>query len=316
MIFHRGLLALVSGLVAFLIAAAAMNPPAGRAGVSSTAGTSLTAPSFDGEADSGLRPASGPLTPNSVAYLTRTFNRADFDLDHVADGKGVVPRLYIKRFPHDLSDVAEVKDRKAVFFRTLLPLVLKVNEDLRAERRRLWSQHSRLRLGEKPGAVDRLWLIVMAERYKVRRGDVDALLARVDVVPPSLALAQAAEESGWGTSRFAKEGNALFGQWTWTGKGIAPLSRDEGKTHKIRAFSSLLESVRAYTLNLNTHRAYRNLRAARADMRATGNAFDGHALAGYLDRYSERGLSYVDALRTIMNANRLDRFDEAKLASL
>lgn len=313
MTFHRGLLGLVTGLIALMIVAAALNPPAGRADVPTT-GSALAA-AFD-DRDTGLRPASGPLMPENVHHLSKTFAHAAFDLDRVASGSAAVPRVFVQRLPGDLPDLPEVAERKAVFFKSMLPLVLKVNEDLRAERRRLWTLQSRLRLGEKLNAVDRLWLIVMAERYKVKRGDIDALLARVDVVPPSLALAQAAEESGWGTSRFTREGNALFGQWTWTGEGIAPRKRDAGKTHKIRAFDKLIDSVRAYALNLNTHRAYRPLRKARERMRIQGGRLDGYTLAGYLTKYSERGPAYVEALRTIMDANRLNRFDGAKLASL
>jgi Bax protein len=315
MVFNRGLLALVTGLIALLIGAAAMNPPQGLASAPTGGANAFLSDDAAAGLDTGLRPASGPLVPASVDHLTRVFKRADFNLGDVAQGKEPVPRVFVKRLPGDLSNLREVEARKDVFFKALLPLVLKVNEELRTDRRRLWSIKSKKRLGRKLGAVDRLWLIVMTERYHVKRGDIDALLDRVDVVPPSLALAQAAEESGWGTSRFVRQGNALFGQWTWSGDGIAPLERADGKTHKIKAFSSLLESVRAYALNLNTHRAYKRLRRARARMRASG-ALDGYALAGYLDKYSERGDAYVETLRTIMDANQLRRFEGAELASL
>lgn len=313
MIFQRGLLGLLSGLIVFLIAVAAFNPPAGMAGVTSAM---LHLPAREAMLDTGLRPASGPFVVRSVKQLRQTFRQISFELEKVADGQHPVPRLFVTRLPSDLTAMREVSERKDVFFKSMLPLVLKVNEDLRAERSRLWTLHSQQRLGEKLDAIDRLWLHVMAERYKVKRGDIDALLDRVDVVPTSLVMAQAAEESGWGTSRFTREGNALFGQWTWDGKGIEPLRRDDGKTHKIRAFDSLLDSVQAYANNLNTHRAYRKLRHARATMRSTGDVVDGYTLAGYLTSYSERGPAYVATLRTIMSVNDLDRFDGAKLAGL
>lgn len=329
MIFHRGLLGLVTGLTMLLVAVAAMHPPEGIAALSRASdgsaslessarrtGVTRALPYVPQIHTTQIYATRGPIAPDSAAALARAFHLASFDLNHVADGVRAVPRLFVARLPGDMPDMPEVAERKAVFFKSVLPLVLKVNEDIRNERRRLWSLHSRVRLGETLDAVDRLWLIVMAERYKVTRGDIDALLSRVDVVPISLALAQAAEESGWGTSRFTREGNALFGQWTWDGDGIEPLRRDDGRTHKIRAFSTLLDSVRAYALNLNSHDAYRALRKARAAMRAAGRTPDGYALAGYLTRYSERGEAYVDGLRALMETNDLRRFDEAKLAAL
>lgn len=324
MIFHRGLLGLVTGLTMLLVAVAAMHPPEGIAALSpdgdGRAGVDAPArdagPRYKGATRALPHPARGAVASDSAEALARTFHRVSFDLNHVATGARPVPRLFVARLPGDMPDMPEVAERKAVFFKSVLPLVLKVNEDIRAERRRLWSLHSRVRLGESLDAVDRLWLIVMAERYKVARGDIDALLTRVDVVPISLALAQAAEESGWGTSRFTREGNALFGQWTWDGDGIEPLRRDDGRTHKIRAFDTLLDSVQAYALNLNSHNAYGALRKARAAMRAAGRAPNGYALAGYLTRYSERGEAYVEGLRSLMETNELGRFDEAKLAAL
>jgi uncharacterized FlgJ-related protein len=136
---------------------------------------------------------------------------------------------------------------------------------------------------------------------------------RVDIIPPSLALAQAAEESGWGTSRFADVGNALFGQWTWS-EGIAPLEQREGKgDYRIAKFDSPLDSVRAYMLNLNTHAAYRSLRERRREMRVRGDQLSGWELAETLTSYSERGAAYVETLHTIMRVNRLAATDSAYL---
>ena len=143
-----------------------------------------------------------------------------------------------------------------------------------------------------------LWLIVLAERYKVKHGDVKELLKRVDIMPTSMALAQAAEESGWGTSRFSREGNAIFGQWTFSdAEGLVPLKRQAGRTHKVRAFRSLLDSVRSYARNLNTHQAYRKLRTVRQQMRRDGTAVRGRRLIETLTSYSERGVDYVKGLR-------------------
>ncbi len=136
------------------------------------------------------------------------------------------------------------------------------------------------------------------------------MLRRVDGVPPSLVLAQAAEESGWGTSRFVREGNALFGQWTWTDdhRGIVPAEREEGESHRIRAFSSVKGAIQAYVRNLNTHPAYDRFRLQRA------LGASGYDLTATLDKYSERGLKYVETLRTIMQSNRLIALDQARLS--
>ena len=269
-----------------------------------------------------FEPAAGPRlivehepTRPTVDWVTEEFGRMGYDLDRIGAGAAPVPRIFLARFPDDLDRLRETDHRKALFFKTMLPLVLHVNEEILNDRRRLWSVRVKLGEGRNLGPVDRLWMVVAAERYGVAHGDLDGLARRMDVVPPSLALAQAAEESGWGTSRFARAGNAVFGQWTYSDEqGIVPLRREQGKTHSIRAFSSLLDSVRAYIHNLNTHRAYRELRQTRARMRQDGAPIDGAVLAGALTRYSQRGGEYVDSLRLIISANSLRRFDDARLA--
>ncbi len=160
----------------------------------------------------------------------------------------------------------------------------------------------------------RQWLYEMAKRYETNPYDWDAFMARVDIVPPSLAIAQAAEESGWGTSRFAREGNALFGQYTYkASNGILPEERANGRHHLIRAYSSLVEGVRSYMHNLNYHRAYGEFRSARKWLRAHAKPMDGHTLAGELIRYSERGAAYVETIRHIIRANKLSPLDDARL---
>ena len=142
-----------------------------------------------------------------------------------------------------------------------------------------------------------------------------ALLERVDIVPPSLAMAQSAEESGWGTSRFADLGNALFGQWTWSG-GIEPLNKRQDKgSYGIARFDTPLQSVEAYMRNLNTHAAYQSLRERRAAMRRAGERPDGYELAKTLTSYSERGEDYVHSLHAIMRVNKLQPADDAYLSS-
>lgn len=235
-----------------------------------------------------------------------------YALDDVRDTASPVPRVYLTAVPQGIQDIYNVEDRKSLFLRTVLPLVLKVNEELAADRDRLL----RLQDSQKAGAVlsyqDRRWLDEQAQRYGLESPVISTLLRHVDTVPPSLALAQAIEESGWGTSRFARQGNALFGQWT-TGDGLIPANRREGRDHAIRAFPTLLDAVRGYAYNLNSHRAYRDFRSQRAQMRAQGQDLDGATLAGTLLRYSERGEHYVETIRALMRQNALSQFDTARL---
>ena len=136
----------------------------------------------------------------------------------------------------------------------------------------------------------------------------------MDIIPPSIALAQAANESGWGTSRFALEGNALFGQWTWSKKGISPKNKDPNQSHKILQFQILKASVKAYKNNLNTHNAYKEFREARAVMRESGTIV-GLELTQHLKSYAADGELYIRILNDIINKNSLTDFDSAGLLS-
>lgn len=236
------------------------------------------------------------------------------DLDAVRAGDGAVPRLAAARLPEDLPVVQDVAARKASFFNAVLPLILLVNEEISAERQRLTDIHQQFRSGASVNPGEEAWLSRLAAKYQTDGSDFAALFLRVDTVSPALSLAQAAEESGWGRSRFAQEGNALFGQRTWVrGAGIVPAGRSAHETYEVRAFTTLIESVSAYALNLNTHRSYAGLRELRAAMREESGDLDAVVLASALTRYSERGPVYVDNLRAIIRANRLTGFENAKL---
>ncbi|MCF3627831.1 glucosaminidase domain-containing protein [Thalassospiraceae bacterium LMO-SO8] len=251
---------------------------------------------------------------DSVTALHDWFAELNYDLDHIQDGNAHVPPAFLASLPPDLGNVPETAMRKRLFFQAVLPLILRANQEILTDRKRLWQLHADQRLGRRIAPADRLWLTAMAERYKVPADNLALLIRRIDVIPPSMALAQAAEESGWGTSRFARQGNAIFGQWTTAdGPGLVPRDRDGDKDHKVRAFNKLIDSVRAYMLNLNTHRAYRELRRARAALRRSGEPLNGHTLARFLHRYSERGDDYVGAIRAMIEANGLDRLDDARL---
>ena len=161
--------------------------------------------------------------------------------------------------------------------------------------------------------LEKKWLEKKYKQYGVTSKDLTTLKIRMDEIPVSLALAQAAKETGWGTSRFAQEGNALFGQWTWSGEGLKPKEADENKGHKVMKFNVLQASVRAYQRNLNTHRSYKNFRLARAHLRDKDQPLDSLILSQFLKNYAETGNQYVEVLQKIINQNNLKDFDDAKL---
>ena len=253
----------------------------------------------------------------TVASLESEFANLDYRLADVRARAEDVPRLVPAAVPDDLDNIQEVGRRKAVFFKMVLPLVLIANEQLEADRARIERIHSEIQAGTETRGEDRAWIDRQFKRYKVEAGQYEALLRRVDVVPPSLALAQAAIESGWGTSRLAREGNALFGQWVWgdDADGIVPEQRQDGLNHKIKAFDNPLQAVQAYIKNLNTHRAYRHFREIRANLRTQGAGMNGMTLAEGLESYSEKGRAYIDLLRNIIAVNDLRPLDKAKLRS-
>lgn len=254
-------------------------------------------------------------TQMTVAALEAEFESLDYDLTDIRTRIAAVPRLSAAMVPGDLEGMVDIPRRKDVFFRFMLPLVLIANERLEADRVRLFSLKESWEAGRPYGTADLEWLTAQFESYRVDFEDWDALLRKVDVIPPSLALAQGAIESGWGTSRFAQEGNALFGQWVWgeDANGIVPAERQEGMTHKIRAFDTPLDAVIAYIKNLNTHRAYRELRSIRATLREQGAGMNGLTLAEGLEAYSEKGRDYIRDIRRIIHANELRPLDAAKL---
>jgi Bax protein len=195
--------------------------------------------------------------------------------------------------------------------------VLNANEKIKEQRERLVKIASRLEDGDIIAQSENRWLSGLAESYREDKSDLESLMLKVDTIPVSIAMAQAVEESGWGTSRFAREGNALFGQRVWSeGQGIVPSERGEGEVYEVRAFDTLADSVQAYTHNLNAHPAYEQFRAERARRSVEPeNTLNGFKLADTLSVYSERGAEYVDALKNLIQTNRFDQFEKAELES-
>ncbi len=199
--------------------------------------------------------------------------------------------------------------RKEFFIQIVLPLILKENNNIRLDRKMLFNIINK----SNNTKLEKKWLEKKYKQYGVSSKDLSTLKIRMDEVPVSLAIAQAAKETGWGTSRFAQEGNALFGQWTWSGEGLKPKEADGSKGHKVMKFNVLQASVRAYQRNLNTHRSYENFRLARAHLRDKNKQLDSLILSKFLDNYAETGSQYVEVLQKIIKQNNLKDFDDAKL---
>jgi Bax protein len=256
-------------------------------------------------------------TDRTVDAMLARFEQEGFDLADLrnAAGQVEVPRIFLASLPVDIADVNLTEKRKRAFLKVMLPHILRENERILSARSRLEQLHQRVQSGAELNARDQRWLEQLAEQYGVDDVDTAELLNRVDAVPPGLALAQAVEESGWGTSRFALMGNAVFGMWTWVpGSGLVPENRPEGETYEVQRFKSLDHSVAAYMRNLNSKTSYREFRDKRAVMRDRNLTPDSYQLAGTLHRYSVRGQDYIRTIRSIMKSNGLDQFDGAKLA--
>ena len=242
--------------------------------------------------------------------VIQLFKDVDYDLRKVRNEKLVKP-IYFTQFPRDLDDLQSVQLKKETFIKIVLPLIVAENEKIVDDREKLKV------LVEKKFTSDaeKQWLRQKLLEYKVKKGNLDELLDRMDMIPVSIALAQAAKESGWGTSRFALEGNAIFGQWTWDGQGIAPLKRDGDKSHKILKFPILRASVKAYKNNLNTHKSYLKFREKRKSLRSKNKNITGLALTDTLKNYAQTGSEYTKILNQIITQNRLSDFEPVRLVN-
>ena len=205
---------------------------------------------------------------------------------------------------------------KLVFISTLLPHIEKENQRLLALRKVVESLLDQLDAGNSLGKQEQQRLTELAKRYRVKLDPLtseaarDELLRKIYIIPSSLALAQAANESAWGQSRFAQEANNLFGIWTYDkDKGLVPRNREQGKKHLVRIFDDVGESVRYYMHTLNSHPAYAGLREIREDLRVSGHTIDGHKLAVGLEKYSAKGQQYIDIIQSLIQQNKWAQLD-------
>jgi len=254
------------------------------------------------------------------------FDKLNYTTEAWQSGIREIPRVYLpligEKWGAGRSNELTVENKKRLFFRTSAPLILRANELILVDRNRLSQIRSSSMNNTVISEKDQSWILKLAKIYKVEAKDgqvtsalMDTLWKKVDIVPVSLALAQAAEESGWGTSRFAAKGNAVYGQWTWGSNAITPeKQRKELGNYGVASFETLQQSISAYMLNLNTHNAYSALREKRAQLREKDEKITGHILAGQLTKYSERGEEYVKSLRSLMEYNKLGPADDAYLS--
>ena len=244
----------------------------------------------------------------NASTIRQLFEDTNYKLDDVRKKKLVKP-VALTLLPNEIKKIENTKKRKEFFIQIVLPLILKENNNIKLDRKRLFSIINKSNNTD----LEKKWIEKKYKQYGVPSKDLTVLKIRMDEIPVSLAIAQAAKETGWGTSRFAQEGNALFGQWTWSGEGLKPKDSEKNEGHKVMKFNVLQASVRAYQRNLNTHSSYKDFRQERARLRDGGKPLDSIILSEFLDEYAETGNEYVEVLKKIIKQNNLQDFDDAKL---
>ena len=251
---------------------------------------------------------SGDSVRFSAREIEKLFKETDYNLINVRKTKLVLP-FPIAHLPEEMKVIQGTKKKKNLFIKIILPLIVEENNKVKLDRKKLFAILNK----SNNSASEKKWLNQKFKQYGVLNKDLLTLKIRMDIIPVSLAIAQAAKETGWGKSRFALEGNALFGQWTWSGEGIKPAGADKDATHKVMKFKVLKTSVKAYLRNLNTHLSYKRFRLIRAVLRDNEKNLDSLILANYLDKYAATGEQYIVTLKKIIKQNNLKDFDDVKL---
>ncbi len=264
------------------------------------------------------------LHVSSAKAVWDYYEKTGFTMTNLMEGHVDVPRIYLANIVSQWADNETVSFKKDLFFRTMLPLILRVNEIIANDRERIMILKDQALAGKILNIQDAQWLKKIAKTYRIPNArkfknfdDIffNKLLERVDEIPISMALGQAAYESAYATSRFAMEGNSLYGQWRW-GSGLTPADqRGQLGDYRIADYETPLDSTYAFAQNLNSNRAYEKFRILRAQLRAENKPLNGFYLAQGLDRYSERGEKYIHTLQQIIVHNKLDQLDTVKLGS-
>ena len=245
----------------------------------------------------------------SASTIEQLFKDTNYNLKTVKKTKVVNIGNNLDHLPKEMKNIENVKKRKNLFIQIVLPLIIEENTKIKLDRKKLF-----VILNKNNNSNSEIkWLKKKFKQYGVVENDLSTLKIRMDEIPVSLAIAQAAKETGWGTSRFAQKGNALFGQWTWDGKGIKPAAADSNSKHKVASFKVLKASVKAYQRNLNTHASYKEFRQERAIQRDNYGKLNSLELVKYLDKYAETGIEYTIILSKIIKQNSLTEFDDVKI---
>ena len=245
----------------------------------------------------------------SASTIEQLFKDTNYNLKSVKKTKLVNIGNNLDHLPSEMKSIENVKKRKNLFIQIVLPLIIEENTKIKLDRKKLF-----VILNKNSNSKSEIeWLKKKFKQYGVAKNDLSTLKIRMDEIPVSLAIAQAAKETGWGTSRFAQKGNALFGQWTWSGNGIKPAGADNDSTHKVASFKVLKASVKAYQRNINTHSSYKKFRKERAIQRDNYGKLNSLELVKYLDKYAETGIEYTKILSKIIKQNSLTDFDDVKI---
>ena len=245
----------------------------------------------------------------SASTIEQLFKDTDYTLKKVKKTKLVNIGINLDHLPTEMKNIENTKKRKNLFIQIILPLIIEENLKIKLDRKKLFVILNK----NNNTKSDLEWIGKKFKQYGVSKNDFPTLKTRMDEVPVSLAIAQAAKETGWGTSRFAQKGNALFGQWTWSGDGIKPAGAEIDSTHKVASFKVLKASVKAYLRNLNTHPSYKQFRKERAIQRDNDEKLNSLELVKYLDKYAETGIEYTRTLSKIIKQNSLTEFDDVKI---
>ncbi len=245
----------------------------------------------------------------SASTIEELFKENGYNLEIVKKTKLVNAGNQLTRLPKELKNIESPKKRKELFIKIVLPLIIEENIKIRFDRKKLFEILNKNNTTKR----DKAWLDLKFKQYGIKDNDLAKLKIRMDEIPVSLAIAQAAKETGWGSSRFAQEGNALFGQWTWSGEGIKPLDVGKDEKHKVAKFKILKASVRAYQRNLNTHSSYKEFRIERAIQRDNEEKLDSIKLVSFLEKYAETGKEYTEVLKKIIIQNNLTDFDDVEI---
>tara|TARA_B100001250_G_scaffold298258_1_gene259767 strand:+ start:1894 stop:3039 length:1146 start_codon:yes stop_codon:yes gene_type:complete len=245
----------------------------------------------------------------SASTIEQLFEDTNYSLKRVKKTKLVNLGNTLDHLPKEMKNIENVKKRKKLFIQIVLPLIIEENTKIKLDRKRLFVILNK----NNNSKTDKEWLKNKFKQYGVLKNDLSTLKIRMDEIPVSLAIAQAAKETGWGTSRFAQQGNALFGQWTWSGDGIKPAGADEESKHKVARFKVLKASVKAYQRNINTHSSYKKFRKERAIQRDNNGKLNSLELVKYLDKYAETGFEYIKVLTKIIEQNSLKDFDDVNI---